>query len=380
MKSTLTFFSLPSAFLLFAFIQGCSSGGDGGSSSSGSGPGSSSSSSGSSSGSLSTYSKHDLVIDLADQIAIGYENFDVEAKALKSQADIFCADSENDTEFSTLQGNWQSTMLAWQYVQGVSFGPITEDFRNQRIFFYPVPNREDSQEKIDSFISGPDEITLAFIQGKSSTRQGLIALEYVLFRDDALTLINQKDTGGNKLKACQLITSIAENITTMTTPTAEAWNGDFYDTFTATTNLDSSLEDWFGGQAELFLLIEGSKLTTTSLSDIETPLAQTSILNIKENLRFFQTAFIMNESTGIDQALNDQGSSAITDTMLERLNTLQALLSTTDNSAVLLNTSEEGKVELQTISKAVRDAGEDLGIDVAETLNVFIGFNSVDGD
>lgn len=364
MKKTLSLLGLIPTLTLLVFIQSCSGGGS-----------TASTSSSSSKSIITGYNKQDLVVDLANQLTTAYAILDFTTTELESQSETFCTDTNSTEEFDTLKAKWVTAMLAWQYVQGINFGPAYEDTRLSRMSFYPI-HRSVMQTRIDDLINDTDSITIDIIQNQGASLQGFVALEYVLFRDNALTRINDSNT-----LHCQFIISVANNLTSMTTPMAEAWatGGAYYKNFISNTNTQQSLEDWIKA-INLHVTIIQKKVTSGNLSEIESPLAQISILNIKENIRFLKNAFTMTSDSGIDQVLKNLDVTSIADEMRNRLSIAETSLAAVNDSVTILNDSNAGIAELDKLVEEIHNIQEDLAIDVADALGISIIFNGADGD
>ena len=79
-----------------------------------------------------------------------------------------------------------ATVAAWSKVEILRFGPVTEDHRYERLFYWPDPKGiglrqvQEALAKQDESVTLPDELA-----GKSVALQGLPALEYLLYGDGA---------------------------------------------------------------------------------------------------------------------------------------------------------------------------------------------------
>ncbi|MBX2858209.1 MAG: imelysin family protein [Cellvibrionaceae bacterium] len=350
-----------------------------------SGSSSSSSTSNSSSGSGgngSTYSKTVFITDAATVLSTNYNALNIAVADLNTTTGNFCGDTSSEAEFTALQDNWRRAMNRWQSLQGINFGPAEDSVRRSRMAFYPA-DRNQLASRINDLIAGTDSIDENAIAEKSVDLQGLVALEQILFRSDALATINAADAS---IRYCQLLQAIAANLLTMTTEINTLWAADaaYFSSFTRAENTEQSLEDLFGGLVEHFQIIENNKLRQPAVGnsgDIESPLAKTSMENIAANLSALEQFMFMDEDSGIDQLLEVSGdNSELLNDITTRINTLKAALANNDTSVVDLAATTAGSAQLETLAESVRDVLEKFATDIAIALDVFIGFNGADGD
>jgi predicted lipoprotein len=69
-------------------------------------------------------------------IAPGYEQLKNQAGNIKFSKDQ-CISGQSERALEEMRHYWRTTMDAWQSVQWIKFGPITEDSREWQIQFWP---------------------------------------------------------------------------------------------------------------------------------------------------------------------------------------------------------------------------------------------------
>ena len=90
---------------------------------------------------------------------------------------------------ASAEAAFAATVAAWSKVEPIRFGPVTQDHRYERIFYWPDPKglgtrqMREALAKQDETVTDPDELA-----GKSVALQGLPALEYLLYGDGAASL------------------------------------------------------------------------------------------------------------------------------------------------------------------------------------------------
>lgn len=131
------------------------------------------------------YTRENLATDLRGEIAQRYGAFELAIEELKSTSSAYCENPEGETRFNALQDKWLLANRAWQSVQTVNFGPVTEDNRRFTIAFYPV-SKKTLEARLTEFLENSDApVAPGSATLNSVSLKGLPALEYLLFRDDA---------------------------------------------------------------------------------------------------------------------------------------------------------------------------------------------------
>ena len=112
-------------------------------------------------------------------------------------------------------------MQAWSLVEPIRFGPVAEQHRYERIFYWPDPKGLGARQVREAL--GKEDATVteaASLSAKSVALQGLPALEYLLYGDDAGTLAKG---GGEATFRCRFAETIAGNVAGMAKDIAAGW-------------------------------------------------------------------------------------------------------------------------------------------------------------
>lgn len=146
-----------------------------------------------------------------------HEQFVQKSNGLLEQAERFCQNSDNQGEFAATQDAWVQTMLQWQRVSLINFGPITDGNQSWRIQFWPDSHNRVGR-KVEQLLSAEDPITAASLAEGVVLTQGLSALEYLLF---------DPSFGGMKRfeapRACQFLVAASENVLSTATKIHNGW-------------------------------------------------------------------------------------------------------------------------------------------------------------
>ncbi|WP_075186064.1 imelysin family protein [Teredinibacter haidensis] len=370
-KTALKWLSLSLPFIITA----CGGGGGGASGGSSS---SASSSSNSSSSAASQYSMADFSGDLGRAITVEYQQLNTDVAALESAASTFCADTASTVAFEQLQTGWVVAQRQWQRVQGINFGPANDDNRRYLIAFYPIDDASLSS-RVEALISGTQNIAET-IPASAAELQGFPALEYLLFRENALTLIR---VPAETARHCEFISVVAGNLDSLIEPIANEWAGSYGAAFSASDNSQASLENWFGGIAELLQIVEDSKLrqvATGNTDNIESALAQVSRDNIAQNLDSLFSITTMGIDSGLDYLLIESDLASLNTEFAMRLAQFVTAESASDLSLLALSETSAGVTEMEILADTVHQVLEFFASDIADALGIYIGFNGADGD
>jgi uncharacterized protein len=143
---------------------------------------------------------------LREVIRPGYEALAGQTAALDRDVAALCA-TPSSASLDAARKTFAATVAAWSKVEILRFGPIVQDHRYERLFFWPYAKGlgerqiEEALAKRDETVTKPE--TLA---GKSVALQGLTALEFLLYGDGAEELAS-----GDGSFRCAFARAIAAN-------------------------------------------------------------------------------------------------------------------------------------------------------------------------
>ena len=121
---------------------------------------------------------------LTQVIRPGYAALADAAGALQGKVETLCQQPSTAT-LKEAKAAFASTVAAWSKVEIIRFGPVIQDHRFERLFFWPDPKGlglrqiQEALTKHDATVTDPDQLA-----GKSVALQGLPALEYLLYGED----------------------------------------------------------------------------------------------------------------------------------------------------------------------------------------------------
>jgi predicted lipoprotein len=151
-------------------------------------------------------------------VAPAADAFVTAATALATSVETLCASPSPDT-LAAARAAFAPAVSAWGGVWFLRFGPLADENRADRVFFWPDA-RGLALRQVQAFIADPASaaVTAADMPGKSVALQGLPALDFVLFGTDADTLATP--AGATR---CAIARAVSGNLVTIGSEIAEAW-------------------------------------------------------------------------------------------------------------------------------------------------------------
>jgi uncharacterized protein len=122
-----------------------------------------------------------------------------------------------------VEQRFAAAVSAWARVEVLRFGPLVEDNRQEHFFFWPDP-RGVLQRQVRTLLAAADPAVLAGAQlrQQSAAVQGLPALEYALYADDAPQVIAAGDAPGRY--RCAYAGAIAANLSRLAAEIESGWS------------------------------------------------------------------------------------------------------------------------------------------------------------
>ena len=271
-------------------------------------------------------------------------------------------------------------MAAWQSVQHLRTGPVTEVMR-LRIQFFP-DNRRTVQRNVDSLLTGTEAITEAVVSNSPVGAQGFPALEGLIFADEGLAAGSRR---------CQLAAAVAANLRTMGAEIAGPWQdgGAMLEAFINGTmpflDRNDVLVEVLNSIAVQAEFIADRKIAPAlrgrDASVLESPLAAHSKENVAANLGALAD-LIDHDHAGVyrlrDYLQRAHNETPVGDQLAAVVAEAQGRVAALTDSFEHIVTGQAGgdiesiRVDFQKLSA--------LGEDAAVAAGVDLGFNSEDGD
>jgi predicted lipoprotein len=147
-----------------------------------------------------------------------HEDFARRSAELHKSLEQFCQNPADVGALEISRTNWREAMLAWQTLQLVNFGPVTEGNQAWRIQFWPDTHNRVGQ-KIDALLAAQTPIDVTTLADSNVLVQGLSALEYVLFDPSRSSAEQFADP-----RTCLFLTSAAANTRAVAGQLLQDWS------------------------------------------------------------------------------------------------------------------------------------------------------------
>jgi predicted lipoprotein len=297
-----------------------------------------------------------------------------------------CTTTQAEQTLEDLREYWQQTMNAWQMVQWIKFGPITEHSREWHIQFWP-DTKNIIGRKVNTLLKNPN-LSSVDLDRAGIIAQGLPALEYSLF-DKKVEQITSKE------QQCLLSLLIAEKMLLLTQSIYSDWLTyssqqrrelhaikDEANKKRVTTLVINSLVQ------QLDVIVDKKIAKPFALGDsqarnnpyfLESWRSQHSYENIKTNISAIKNVF---EQGGLKYYLLSSQKIQLADAIQEKMNTIEATIQNTDAfyfSTVVVDANIE-KLKVEPLYQQLIELRHLVKIDLTKALNIRLGFNSSDGD
>ena len=318
-------------------------------------------------------------IAVTDELIIpAYQNMESKSVELLSSAERFCADL-SDLNLDNLKNGYQASMLAWQGIQHIQFGPITYFNWNYRMQYWP-DERGASGRQLDALLASQDETILSSnaFPRQSVGVQGLPALERILYDDSAINEFRSEPY------LCLLTETIARNINEISTGVTQRWvdeyralvldpvTGGFYeDAEDLSIDFLKALQEGIAKIRDLKLAPAlGESFDSARIRSAESWRSKSSLANIKNNIDSLALLF-----SAYGPAFHEEDTAAINQGFADIMEALSGL----PDSLEAALTNEMQYVQLQALHAQIDALHESLETALKNT-DLYLGFNSLDGD
>ena len=162
---------------------------------------------------------HWVLVNAVDaSIRPGFLQMQEEAFSLEINVEALCREPSEAT-LETARNQFRSMVVAYSRIAYLRFGPLVENNRAERLFFWP-DRKGIALRQVQQILAEHDETAteLTSLQGKSVAVQGLGALEFVLFGTGSETLATIEADF-----RCRYAWAIADALVAVSDELARAW-------------------------------------------------------------------------------------------------------------------------------------------------------------
>ncbi len=327
---------------------------------------------------------------LENYIRPGYTALADRATALAGSTKALCA-APSDAALKSARESFAQTVEAWSEIEPVRFGPVVQEHRYERLFYWPDPKGlgakqiRDALAKHDETVK--DETTLA---GKSVALQGLPALEYLLYGDGANDLAKP---GGEGAFRCAFANAVANNVASISKQIAADW-GDaapFVKSYLAPApdnpiyhapkEVTLDLFKTFAVGIEAVRDQKLAKMLGAKAEEAKPGLAPfgrsgLAFVSIADNLAGVRNLFLKG---GFAQVVHDE-SAGVEDSIAFDLNHAIDVLRGIDAPIAEALHNDDDRAKLEALRVSLKGAAQTASDMISKNAGLSFGFNAMDGD
>jgi len=317
-------------------------------------------------------------LELAEKFVVpAYRDLAKAADAQESAWKGFCR-KPTQGAVDKLKTAYNETADAWAQIEFVRYGPIGENFRYERMAYWPE-RKNAVARSLAKAIGEPDKLTPERFKQTSVAVQGLSAMERLLYEEGAVDALL---SGPEAERRCEIGQAISRSVATIADETLEGWRGKGGMIGTLKTADEATVRETVSRLGTdllgVFQAIGDLKLdavTGMNPSEARPTLAETwrsgrSARAIAENFQGVKamTSVIVGDDT-------EHGAKV-----------LAAIQKAHDEAANLpaplgeMAEDEKARPRLTQLRQSVRVARDLSGAYIPARLGIVIGFNSLDGD
>lgn len=162
---------------------------------------------------------------LADYIRPATADLESAARALSEALAPYCDEPGDERLRDTVEQRFAALAVAWSRVELLRFGPLVEDNRFERFFFFPDP-RGVTLRQLQALLANaePQRIEATALRTDSVALQGIPALEYALYGGDAAQQI-ETDAAPGRYR-CAYAQAVSANLLGLAAELRAAWDSD----------------------------------------------------------------------------------------------------------------------------------------------------------
>jgi uncharacterized protein len=320
----------------------------------------------------------------------GYAHF-AESTAALSQSVAALCQKPSAVALKDTQKAFAATVEAWSMVEAVRFGPVAQEQRYDRIFYWPDPKGLGPRQVREALTKQDQSVTdVAALSGKSVALQGLPALEYLVYGDGAGTLAKG---GGESQFRCRFAQAVTGNLAGMSKDIAAGWQdgAPYATTYLAPGPANAAYHTEKEVTLELFKtfvtgieMVRDQKMAKALGAKTDEARPQLaafwrsglSFANMADNLTAARKLFTKG---GFAQVVHSD-SPGVEDSIVFDLNHAIEVLHSIDKPIAEAVHNEDSRAKLEALRVSLKSAATTAGDIIARSAGLTFGFNAMDGD
>lgn len=312
---------------------------------------------------LANPARADFPETITDHILPGYAKFETAAKALADQTQKTCAAED-------LIPAYHAVFDAWMVVQHLRFGPVETDGRGLSILYWPDPKALGAKAQMALLTGDPAKLTAENFADQSVAARGLLSLERLLFPEAALPA-----------DPCQLIRATSADLARIAALIHADWQNGFARALATAGEAGNPvfLTRPEARQSLFTQLVSGLEFLDDSrlgrpMGEFDTPHperaeARASGRSLRNVLISLQSMRQMVETLTPDAPQT-----------LAAFDHAIRLATDLDDPIFAGVANPQGRLKVEVVQQAVKHVREAILSELAQEMDVGIGFNAADGD
>jgi uncharacterized protein len=343
---------------------------------------------------------------LTQVIRPGYGALDAAAGVLEGKVGDLCS-TPSASALRDARSAFAATVAAWSKVEILRFGPVTQDHRYERLFYWPDPKGLGQRQVHQALANQDQTVTIPdTLADKSVALQGLPALEYLLYGEGSESLgkggglgadLKSGDTleqvEANAAFRCGFALSVATNVARVAGETAQDWRdgSDFAKAFSSPSPESSLYRTPKEVTLELFkAFTAGIELVRDQ--KLAKPLGASAEEAKPKLAAFWRSGLAFKNMAGNVEGVHDlfakggfqqvvaQESPGVEGSILFDLNHAIDVLGSIDTPVAEAFGDPELRAKLQALRVALKSARDTAGDMIEQGAGLSFGFNAMDGD
>ncbi len=337
---------------------------------------------------------------LTEVIRPGYSALSAATGSLRDKVSALCKQPSANT-LQDAKTAFAGAVDAWSKVEIFRFGPVVQDHRYERLFYWPDPKGlglrqvQEALTRQDQSVTLPDELA-----AKSVALQGFPALEYLLYGDGADVLAQKPVEDLTEplpqvegAFRCSFVLSVATNIDRIASNVVEDWReGSAYEkAFLGPTpdnpiyhtpkEVTLELFKAFSSGIELVRDQKLGKPLGASVAEARPKLAAfwRSNLTFANAIGNLEGVILLFNKGGFAGVV-DADSPGVSNSILFDLNHAIEVLRGMDKPFADVASDAELRAKLEALRGGLKNAGQTAGDIIARSAGLSFGFNAMDGD
>jgi uncharacterized protein len=320
----------------------------------------------------------------------GYAHLADSTEALSQSVSALCA-KPSAAVLKDTQKAFAATVEAWSMVESVRFGPVAQERRYDRIFYWPDPKGLGTRQVREALTKQDQSVMgVASLPGKSVALQGLPALEYLLYGDGAGAL--SKSSGQSQFR-CRFAQAVAGNVAGMAKDIAAGWQdgapytksylqpGPSNAAYHTEKEVTLELFKTFVTDIEMVRDQKMAKALGAKLDEARPQLAPfwrsgLSFANMADNLTAARELFTKG---GFAQVVHSDSPGVEDSVVFDLHHAIEVLRGINTPIAEAVH-NEDSRAKLEALRVSLKSAATTAGDIIARSAGLTFGFNAMDGD